>query len=175
MELPSVMEQVLTPLQNVKESYAFQELWIQYGKKAQTARNNDERKIPHLSISDVVENVWKPAFNDWKQHVTGLVDGTITLGDVDKLFDSFKTREKELKREITVIFQLTQSHPVTGNMHAVIGERVAQIQRYQHLCQHFNAAETIWEFKEAMGFTGDFHVIQDLVNQVFLVSIIFVF
>ena len=171
-ELPSVLEQVLSPLHNVQKSTTFQKLWTQYGTKAQRARKNDERKIPQLSISDVVGNIWKPAFNDWNKHVTGIVDGTVTLGDVDKLFESYtETREKELESELTGMFQQSQSHSVTSSKHlrGVIGERIAQIQRYQQLCQYFNAAVTIWEFKEAMGFTGDFKVIQDLLSQVFSV------
>ncbi|PFX17552.1 E3 ubiquitin-protein ligase RNF213, partial [Stylophora pistillata] len=167
LEIPPAMKQVLTPLHKVRESSTFQDLWAQYGKKAQTVRKNGERKMPYLSVSEVVEHVWKPAFSEWRKHVGGVLDGTVSLGDVEKLFKSFKLKEKKLEDELTRMFQLSQTQTATlsEELRRVIGDRIAQIQRYQQLCQHFNAAETIWKFKEAMGFTGDFTVIHDLRNQ----------
>ena len=171
-ELPSVAKEVFSPLHNVQKSLTFQDLWTQYGKKAQTARKNDEAKKRHLSISEVVENVWKPAFEDWNQHVASVMDGTMSLGNVDKLFDSYKNRKKELVQELLRMFKLSQSQTANSakKLQETAAERVAQIQRYQKLEQYASAAETIWEFKEAMGFTGDFKVIEDLRNQVSLVT-----
>ena len=167
-ELPSVAKDVFSPLLNVQESSTFQDLWTRYGKKAQTVRENDEAKRRHLSISEVVENVWKPAYEDWNQHVASTMNGTITLGNVDKLFESYKNRRKELERELLCMFKLSQSQTAstTRKLQVTAAERVVQIQRYQQLEQYASAADTIWEFKEAMGFTGDFKVIEDLRNQV---------
>ncbi|XP_022803330.1 E3 ubiquitin-protein ligase rnf213-alpha-like isoform X2 [Stylophora pistillata] len=167
LKMPLVIKEVLTPLHNVQESSTFQDLWTQYGKKAQTVRKNCEKETPHLSVSAVVEHVWKPAFSEWSKHVNGVVDGTMTLGDVDRVFTSFKTEEKRLENELTRMFQLSQTQTVARSeeFRGIIGERMTQIQRYQQLCQYFNAAKTIWQFKEAMGFSGDFTVIQDLRNQ----------
>ena len=167
-KLPSVAKEVISPLHHVQNSLTFQELWTQYGKKAQTARKNDEAKKQHLSISEVVENIWKPAFQDWNQYAASTLDGTISLGNVDKLFGTYKNRKKELKRELLCLFELSQTKPVSraNQLQTTAAERVAQIQRYQQLDQHASAADTIWEFKEAMEFTGDFKVIEDLRNQV---------
>ena len=167
-ELPSVAEEIFSPLQNVQESLTFQALWAQYGKKAQTARNNDEAKKPHLSIAEVVENVWKPAFEDWSQHAASALDGTISLGNVDKLFDSYTNQKQDLERELLRMFKLSQTKTASSakKLQTIAAERVIQIQRYQQLHQYASAADTIWDFKEAMGFTGDFKVIEDLRNQV---------
>ncbi len=165
-ELPLAIKDVLSTLAKVHESSTFQDLWIKYGKKAQTARKNDEAQKRHLSISDVVEFVWTPAAKEWNQHVASLVDGTITLGDVDKLFDSYKNRKRELEEEFLRIFRQTVPNANERQLKTRVGERVAQIQRYQELHQYASAADTIWEFKEAMLFTGDFKVIADLRNQV---------
>ena len=171
-KLPSEAKEVISPLHQVQKSSTFQGLWTQYGKKAQAARTNDETKKPHLSISEVVENIWKPAFQDWNQHAASVMDGTISLGNVEKLFGSYKNRKKELERELLCMFQLSQTlsqtQPATRakKLETTAAERVAQIQRYQQLGRHASAAIKIWEFKEAMGFTGDFKVIEDLRNQV---------
>ena len=166
--LPSVAKEVISPLHHVQKSSTFQDLWTQYGKKAQAARNNGEAKKPYLSISEVVENIWKPAFQDWFRHAASAMDGTITLGNVDKLFGSYKTQKKELERELLRMFELSDTDFVSreNKLRTTAAERVTQIQRYQQLGQHASAADTIWEFKEAMGFTGDFKVIEDLRNQV---------
>ena len=167
-KLPSVAKEVISPLHHVQKSSTFKDLWTQYGKKAQSARKNDETKRPHLSISEVVETIWKPAFQDWNQHAASAMDGTISLGNVDKLFGSYKNREKELKRELLCMFELSQTQPASGakKLQTTATERVTQVHRYQQLDQFASAADTIWEFKEAMGFTGDFNVIEDLRNQV---------
>ena len=168
-ELPSVAKEVISPLHRVQKSLTFQELWTQYGNKAQAARKNDEARKQYLSISEVVENIWKPAFQDWNQHAASTMDGTISLGNVDKLFGSYKNRKKELERELLCLFELSQTQPASRAkmLQTTVSERVIQIQRYQQLDQYASAADTIWEFKEAMGFTGDFKVIEDLRNQVF--------
>jgi len=167
-KLPLVAKEVISPLHDVQKSSTFQSLWTYYGKKAQAARMNDEVKKPHLSISEVVEAIWKPAFQDWNKHVASAMDGTISLGNVDKLFDSYKNQKKELERELLCMFQLSQTQPASTakRLQTVATDRVAQIQRYQELDRFASAADTIWEFKDAMGFSGDFKVIEDLRNQV---------
>ena len=168
-KLPSAAKEVISPLHRVQKSLTFQELWTQYGKKAQTARKNDEAKKQYLSISEVVEHIWKPAFQDWNQHAASTMNGTISLGNVDKLFGPYKNRKKELERELLCLFELkSQTEPASRakTLQTTATERVIQIQRYQQLDQYASAADTIWEFKEAMEFTGDFKVIEDLRNQV---------
>ena len=166
-KLPPALKEVLSTLERVQESLTFQALWKKCGNKAQTARKNDDTRKPHLSISDVVESVWKPAFTSWTQNVASVKDGTISLGDVDRIFDGYRNRKKELEGELSCMFNMNTSETVGAReLKKIVGERLAQIHRYQQLDQYSSAADTIWEFKEAMGFTGDFKVVEDLRNQV---------
>ena len=169
-ELPQVIADVLPALEKVQESLVFQDLWAQYGKKAQTARKNDEAQKRELSISNVVESVWKPAYETWNQLVASVMDGSLTLGDVDKFFGGYKKRKGDLMRELVCIFNLKQGQGQTtsdtSQLKAMAEKRAGQIQQYQKLHQYASAADTIWEFKEAMGFSGDFKVIEDLRSQV---------
>ena len=165
-----MIAEVLPALDKVQESLTFQDLWAQYGKKAQTARENDEAQKRDLSISNVVECVWKPAYEAWNQLVASVLDGSLTLGDVDKFFDGYKNRKGDLLREFVCIFNLMQGQGQTAGdtrqLKVIAEKRAGQIQQYQKLHQFASAADTIWEFKEAMGFSGDFKVIEDLRNQV---------
>ena len=167
-KLPPALKEVLSTLGRVQESLTFKALWKKYGNKAQRAREKDDTRKRQLSICDVVENVWKPAITNWTQNVASVKDGTISLGDVDRLFDSYKNREKELEGELFCMFKVNAGQTVSNarELKKTVEERLAQIQRYQHLHQYSSAADTVWEFKEAMGFTGDFKVIEDLRNQV---------
>ena len=163
---PEISE-VLYPLHQVQESSTFQELWEQYGNRAQTSRRNDEAKQKELSISKVLEHVWKHAYEDWKQIAVSTLDGSITLGNVDKFFGGYKDRKQDLERELFCIFNLDRSHSVTSDqLKAIAKKRAEQVQLYQQIHHHANAAETIWEFKQEMGFSGDFTVVEDLRNQV---------
>lgn len=99
-EFPAVIKDVLSPLHKLQESLIFQDPWKKYGNKAQTTRKNDEAKKRDLSISNVVDSVWKPAYNEWSQLVTGVIDGTLTLGNVDKFFDSYKHKKEVLMQEV---------------------------------------------------------------------------
>lgn len=166
--LPPVIAEVLSPLDKVQESLTFQDLWVQYGKKAQRARENDEPHKRDLSISNVVETVWKPAYKVWNQLVASVMDGSLALGDVDKFFEKYKNQKDDLLRELVFILHLSQSQTSNNisELKGIVEGRVAQIQQYQKLHQYGVAADTIWEFKEEMGFSGDFTVIEDLRNQV---------
>ena len=166
--LPPALKEVLSTLGRVQKSLTFQALWKKYGSKAQRARENDDTRKRQLSVCDVVENVWKPAFTSWTQIGASVKDGTISLGDVDKLFDSYKNRKTELDGELSCMFEVNTGQTVSnaGELKKTFRERLAQIESYQHLHRYSSAADTVWEFKETMGFTGDFKVIEDLRNQV---------
>ena len=167
-KLPPAVKEVLSTLRRVQKSVTFQDLWTKYGNKAQAARRNDESRKQQLSLSDVVENVWKPAFKFWNQRVASVKDGTISLEDVDELFEGYRDRREELEEELSCMFEVStkQTFTSTKELKPTVATRVVQIQRYQQLHQHVNAADTIWKFKGAMAFTGDFKVVEDLRNQV---------
>ena len=165
-ELPQLVKDILFPLYKVQESSTFQKLWVQCGKEAQTARASDEARKRDLSILNVVENVWKPAYEAWTQLVASTLDGSLTLTGVDKFFEGYKNRKGELVKELRRMFILGEDSWDVGQLKAVAEKRVTQIQRYQQLDQYAIAADTIWDFKEAMGFTGDFRVVEDVRKQV---------
>ena len=164
-DLPQRVTDILLSLHKVQKSSTFQKLWVQCGKKAQTARLDDKSQKQDLSELDVIDKVWKPAYEEWSKLVASTVDGSLTLTGVDNFFEGYKER-KQLEKELRRIFILVQDSSDTRQLKANVEQRVDQIYQYQQLDQYFTAAETIWDFKESMGFTGDFKVIEDLRNQV---------
>ena len=164
-DLPQRVTDILLSLHKVQESSTFQKLWVQYGKKAETARLDDKSQKQDLSVLDVIDKVWKPAYEEWRKLVTSTLHGSLTLTGVDKFFEGYMER-KQLEEELRRIFILGQDSSDTRQLKANVEKRVDQIYQYQQLDQYFTAAETIWDFKESMGFTGDFKVIEDLRNQV---------
>ena len=166
-KLPLGVGEVLYSFHEVQKSLTFRELWTQYGNRAQTERMNDDAQQKDLSIFQVLESVWKPAYEVWKQIAGGTLDGSISLADVDKYFSDFKDKEKDLERELFCILNFNRSHSVThARLEETAKERAEQMQLYQEIHQYTSAAEAIWEFKEAMGFSGDFKIVEDLRYQV---------
>ena len=167
-KLPPGVREVLYPLHEVRESLTFQDLWTKYGKRAQTARMNDDAQPKDLSIFKVLESVWKPAYEAWKQIAGSILDGSIYLGDVDKYFSDFKDKEKDLETELFCILKVDSSQLSITNdqLKAIAKKRGKQMQLYQKKQLYTSAAETIWEFKEAMRFSGDFKIVEDLRYQV---------
>ena len=164
-DLPQRVTDILLSLHKVQKSSTFQKLWVQYGKKAETARLDDKSQKQDLSVLDVIDKVWKPAYEEWRKLVASTLHGSLTLTGVDKFFEGYMER-KQLEEELQRIFILGQDSSDTRQLKANVEQRVDQIYQYQQLDQYFTAAETIWDFKESMGFTGDFKVIEDLRNQV---------
>ena len=167
-ELPPVITtDMLSSLHEVQQSLTFQELWTQHGKRAQTARMNDEAQPKDLSISKLLKYVWKPAYKAWKQIGDSTLDGSINLGEVDKFFSGYKDKQKDLGEELFYILNLDRSHSIASDqLKAIAKKRAEQMQLYQQIHHLANAAETVWEFKQAMGFSGDFKIVEELRNQV---------
>ena len=167
-DLPPVIAEVLSPLHEVQHSSTFQDLWIRYGKKAQTVRENDKAQTRHLSLSKVVETVWKPAYEAWKQLCVSVLDGSLNLADVDKFFESYKNKNEDLEKELIYMSKLVHSQISIDidQLRVLPKKRAFQIKQYQRLHTYANTADTIWEFKQTMGFSGDFKVIEDLRNLV---------
>lgn len=166
-DLPQDITEVLYPLHEVQESSTFQQLWTQYGKRAQKARMNDEAQQRDLSVFKVLESVWKPAYEAWKQIAVSTLDGSIYLGDVDKYFRGYKGKKEDLERDLFCIFNLDRSYSISSDqLKAIAKKRAEQVQLYQQIQQYASAAESIWDFKQWMGFSGDFKIVEDLRNQV---------
>lgn len=161
------MKEMVSKLYFLQESKIFQELWRHYGIEVQKARESATTQMACIKLSDVQEQVWKPAFKYWGAFVEEVAKGTVKLKDVDKNYRKFWSREEELEREIHTLFKFRQNCNSEEKVRpATVRERVTQIQRYKQLHQCTTAANAIWEFKEAMGFSGDFNVIKDIRCQV---------
>ena len=166
-ELPPGISEVLYSLYEAQQSITFQKLWTQYGKRAQRARANDEAQPRDLSILKVLESVWKPAYEAWKEIAVSTLDGSMYLGDVDKFFSGYNDKEKDLERELLCILNFDRFHSISHTrLKEIAKERAEQMQLYQQIYKYAGAADTIWKFKQAMGFSGDFKIVEDLRNQV---------
>ena len=128
---------------------------------------SDEAQPKDLSILKLLKSVWKPAYKAWKEISVSTLDGSLSLGEVDKFFSAYKDKQKDLEGEIFCILNLYNSHSVTSDqLQAIARKRAEQMQLYQQIHQLANAAETIWELKQAMGFSGGFKIVKELRNQV---------
>ncbi|XP_048586969.1 E3 ubiquitin-protein ligase rnf213-alpha-like isoform X2 [Nematostella vectensis] len=142
-------------------SQLFQESWRRYCKK-ETIQKKEKNEMLNgrLTLEDVYGHVWSPSYSEWQSTGQGLLDGSTTLRQIDKLF---KGRLKDdVERELRILFT-----NVTGcsDNDSLVGKRLTQIGQYFSLKDYARAADTVWRFKDAVGLTGDFSVLDDLRNQ----------
>ncbi|XP_048587615.1 E3 ubiquitin-protein ligase rnf213-alpha isoform X3 [Nematostella vectensis] len=157
---PNFLE--MLPLLTVAfESQLFQVFWDKHCKKATSQkREKNEMLSGRLTLEDVYGHVWSPSYSEWQSTGQGLLDGSTTLRQIDKLF---KGRLKDdVERELRILFT-----NVTGRSDndSLVGKRLTQIGQYFSLQDYARAADTVWRFKDAVGLTGDFSVLDDLRNQ----------
>lgn len=154
------VKQMLRMLSRAQGSSVFLEFWESCGKKAQ-AICTAESTSSGLSIEQVEELVWKPALQRCSHVIERLLEGDISLQEVDAMFQKFQNRFQELEQELLIMIEFCKG----GNLD-LLNQRIKQIAQYQKLQQCVQAARMIWDFKDAMNLVGGFEKIDEFRSQV---------
>ena len=151
---------------DIKNSQFFQMFWKEAGAKA--LKTVTERQPPEiqLTLQDVVDLVWNSAYPKLTSLRDQFINGQITLKDVDRYFKPFLGRYDDLTIEMKRMFPASAGG--TKSREAKIKQRLDQLEQYHKLHRCINAARTILEFKNFVGLTGDFGVVEEIKNQVFI-------
>ena len=143
---------------NELSSSLFHDAWI-------LTRREAKCQNPNLSVSDLEQKVWNPAFNHCQAMLKELQTLSITLSNVDKLFWNYK------ENELTVQFKLLDqgiSKCVHKNpMITWVQKTVDKITEYRRLCDYSDAANSFLELKKLLKLSGgDFKNVQKISGQV---------
>ena len=153
----------------VRNSELFTKYWKEYGDKAFNVVKAKRPPRKKLTIEDVEELVWGPTSADVASLCKSCLDGSISLEDVDNRFGKFGSKYDRLANEIAMMVPIYVANE--GDCDTKIRERITQIKHYRRLNKCIDAANAVLEFRLAMGLEGDFHIVEDLKNQVcFVVS-----
>eukprot|EP00058_Branchiostoma_floridae_P013669 XP_002599157.1 hypothetical protein BRAFLDRAFT_68766 [Branchiostoma floridae] len=143
--------EMLSHLEGLSKSTIFNKIWE---KMRQTEPDEEEEAMPALSVDDVLNQVWKPAYQKWLELRQSVKDGNIKLQEVDETFGQFKN--KNLENEMKMLAK----NPREG----WIKDRVLQIQQYHQLNKHLDAADVVKDVKEKYDLKGDFKGVEVLLH-----------
>ncbi|XP_060108019.1 E3 ubiquitin-protein ligase RNF213-like [Heteronotia binoei] len=144
-----------------KESHLFRYCW-EWAAKNLLDDNEDlieEEDFATLGLDGVLEYVYEPCYSEFCRLYSRLKSGELMFAEVDSLFRDFTDNYEELKRDLKVM--CNQYGQDGGEW---IDNRVQQIQQYHELHLAMDSAKVINKVKEGLSLSGDFTVLQLLLN-----------
>ena len=157
-------------LSDAKSSNVFCDIWKQQGKRAQNKRKTDKSTKDSLNTVDVVEQIWNPAYEQWVHLANGILDGSITLREVDRYLGRLEEQPNEIERELRSMLRPFSKETASSQLEKILCRRMTEIETYQQLRGCSSAAREICNFKKKMSLEGDFEAVEDLKEQVRLAS-----
>ena len=149
-------------MQRLCQNDLFHRVWSNATRKA--ARRKDE-----LTIQDIVDEIWRPAFKECEGTILGgMRDGSIKLQAVDSYFRCYANIETieghlyGLYKGVELCYGRTPSQTCPPWIH----EAVDRIHEYWTLSDYAAAAETVLELKDKLNLTGDFQVMTTIAKKV---------
>ena len=156
-------KRMIQTLQHIQVSLIFQTFWQKCLQKAAYLSKDDPGGNGRLTIDKVNELVWTPCNRRWRVLWERVISGEINLNEVKELFEVFQDDKKALDVEIKTALECFSDE---DNIDEIFHHRIEQIKQSLKLSDCSDAAETILDFQDAMGLEGDFHVLEDVRDQV---------
>ena len=157
-------KQMISALGKLPESILLRQFWKESSEKAlKITEQREGHRMFLLSVDEVVELVWAPSNERLQSLQERFLSGAIPFEEIDKLFLVFKDSQ-DLAKEMKLLISKSERQVMARK--AQINNRIEQIEQYYELQNCIDAAEKILEFKERRDLQGDFHLVEDVYNQV---------
>ncbi|XP_012308178.2 E3 ubiquitin-protein ligase RNF213 isoform X2 [Aotus nancymaae] len=153
----------------LRDSHIFQIFWREAAEPlsapeeereaAEFPSEPEDSERQTLLIEEVHDYLYLPSYRKFMKLYQDLKSGEVTLAEIDVIFKDFENKYKDLALELEIMWTVDQQGPRDW-----IRERVEQIKEYHHLHHAVHAAKVILQVKESLGLTGDFSVLNTLVN-----------
>ena len=157
-------KQMISALGKLPESILLRQFWKESSEKAlKMTEQREGHRMFLLSVDEVVELVWAPSNERLQSLQERFLSGAIPFEEIDKLFLVFKDSQ-DLAKEMKLLISKSERQFMARK--AQINNRIEQIEQYYELQNCIDAAEKILEFKERRDLQGDFHLVEDVYNQV---------
>jgi len=148
--LPSDVEKMVFEMMRWQGSVIFKQNWDDETKRV-------VRRQPQISLKDIYTLIWVPVNNRWQVICNQISSGDVTFKDVETLSAKFENRYDLIVRE----FEL-----MCGGTKKVANERLQQVKNYHELDRYRRGAELMSRLKGNFGLTGDFTMVESLLNLV---------
>ena len=157
-------KQMISALGKLPESILLRQFWKESSEKAlKMTEQREGHRMFLLSVDEVVELVWAPSNERLQSLQERFLSGAIPFEEIDKLFLVLKDSQ-DLAKEMKLLISKSERQVMARK--AQINNRIEQIEQYYELQNCIDAAEKILEFKERRDLQGDFHLVEDVYNQV---------
>lgn len=143
-----------------KDNHIFLHCWEQAAKRLKNNMEDSDTEQT-LDMEEVYYCLFNPCYKEFQRIYDSLKLGDLTFAEVNALFKDFNNHYEELRRDFQSMCQL--QYQDSGEW---IDERIQQIQQYHELGLALDSAKVIAKVKEVLKLTGNFGVLQQLLNLV---------
>ena len=157
-------------MQRLHQNDLFHRVWSNATRKA--ARRRDD-----LTIQDIVDEIWRPAFKECEGTILGgMRDGSIKLQAVDSYFRCYTNIEAieghlhRLYNGVELCYGRAPSQTCPPWIHIA----VHRVYEYWTLSDYAAAAKKILELKDKLKLTGDFQAVATIAEKVKMIPCMFV-
>lgn len=128
----------------------FLAIWEKYGKQVVSSIHRA------LDITEIIEQVWKPAYQEWKTFVKRLKNGDILFREFDSICGRYD--QDTLRKEFRIL--------EGGKDANWIKQRIDQMEKFRNLANFVKGAETIMKVVKEFQLEGNFKPIEQILNMV---------
>ncbi|XP_066519298.1 E3 ubiquitin-protein ligase rnf213-alpha-like [Hoplias malabaricus] len=150
----------------LKDSYIFTMCWENQAKMLSFTEQDDDETQPQLmteaepySLELISEELFEPCYSQYETIYTSLRNENITFQVVDSVFDIYKGKYEEFRKDLEVMCKINPNDDQRW-----IKERIWQIQQYHDLHLAVESAKVIMDVKKDLCPAGDFHILDRLLE-----------
>lgn len=147
----------------VQPSRLFLDMWQQCIPKAVQFSEDEAGSSGTLTVDKVQELLWTPAYRRWRSTWERILEGEISLQELDERFGRFRNDPRFFEIEIGAVEACFSDEE---GIYFSVRQRVAQIKQYHRLKEFEGAAAAILEFQKTMDLGGNFDLLHDFCGQV---------
>lgn len=170
--LCDITRKMAKSLHALKDSYTFTTCWKRQAERLSLLRQDDDEAEPELmtddepySLEDVYRDIFEPCHKEYENIYTSLRNETVAFRVVDSVFEVYKGRYEDLKKDLEVMCKINPR----DNKRWIKG-RIRQIQQYHDLHLAVESAKVIMDVKKILGLEGSFQILDRLLEFVSLRS-----
>ena len=157
-------KQMISTLDKLADSTLLRQFWKESSEKAlKMTEKREGHKAFLLSVEEVQELIWAPSNGQLQSLQERFLSGAISFEEIDKLFHVLKDSH-DLSKEMRLL--ISKNDRQVEAREDKLNKRIEQIEQYYKLRKCIDAAKNILEFRKSLGLQGDFHLIEDVHNQV---------
>ncbi len=122
-----------------------------------------------LSLQNFVVLIWNPVYSECELLINSLKDKSIKLEEVRKIYEKYINHNENVTEQLYLLhsaLELCEERNPSSMPPAWIKDTVDHMNNYLSLCKQSSAVRLILELRDRLNLTGDFTVVEDVVNQI---------